>query len=287
MSKATRTPPAGCEFVEVDLADCKATSECFAGFDFCINLAAKIGGIGYFHKYPATILSENNKIYSSTFEAAVRHRYERMIYFSSSMVFESTTRFPSCESDLAEIPSPVSAYGFSKLTGEYYCQAFWKEFRLPFTIIRPFNAFGPNETPEEEVGYAHAIPDLVRKVLEGQQPIEILGDGEQTRCFTHVEDIAMATICAIESPKAINEDFNIGTSEETRILDLAKMIWTACNKPGEPSFKFVPSFDYDIRRRVPDVEKARLFLGWQAKWRIRDRLPEVVAWIREATLAQN
>ncbi len=287
LSKAARMPPPGCELIQMDLTDCRATEQAFVGFDVCVNLAAKLGGIGFFHRYPATVLDQNNKIYSSTFEAAVHNGYKRMIYFSSSMVFEATGQFPSRESDLAQIPSPITAYGFSKLMGERYCQAFWQEFHLPYTILRPFNAFGIYEKPGVEVGDAHVIPDLIRKVLEGQDPVEILGDGEQTRCFTHVDDVAGATVVAIEQEDAINEDFNIGTQVETRILDLVRMICRACGRVGEPRFHFVPSFEYDIRRRVPDVEKAWRLLGWKPQYKLEDRLPEIVTWIKESIVAKS
>src|SRR3989338_4284800 len=210
------------EFVKADLTDNKATQEAFRGIDVCINAAAKIGGIGYFHKYPATILSENNKLYSSTFEAAVQAKIKRMVYISSSMVFESATHFPSKESDLTKIPPPVSSYGFSKLSGEWYCRAFWDEYKLPFSICRPFNAYGINEFPQKEVGYAHVIPDLARKILSGQYPLEILGNGNQTRCFTHVADIAKAVIAISIHKNGKNQDFNIGTDKEIKMIDLAK-----------------------------------------------------------------
>ena len=185
-----------CEFLKIDLTNKEVALKALDGMDICIHLAAKIGGIGYFHKYPATILSENNKMYSAVFEAAVEKKIKRIIYLSSSMVFESTKKFPSKESDLEKIPPPVSSYGFSKLVGEWYCKAFHDEYGLNYTIIRPFNAYGINEAPGEEVGYAHVIPDLIKKILSGQYPLELLGNGQQTRCFTHVSDIARGIIIA-------------------------------------------------------------------------------------------
>lgn len=269
------------EFVKLDLTDARETKEVFKGVDKCINLAAKIGGIGYFHRVPAEILSENNKIYSSTFEAAVENKIDRMVYLSSSMVFESTDKFPSKESDITEVPPPISAYGFSKLSGEWYCRAFNEQYGLNYTIIRPFNAYGINEFPGEEIGYAHVIPDLVKKMLEGQNPVELLGDGQQTRCFTHVSDIANGIITAMESEKGINQDFNISNDEETKIVDLAKKIFEIIQPEKEFQAKFVPGFKYDIKRRVPDVSKARELLGWEAKVKMKEGLTEVVEWLKE------
>ena len=268
------------EFIQHDLTEVDRLDELFKGFDICVNMAAKIGGIGYFHKYPATILSENNKIYSGTFEAAARAGMERMVYVSSSMVFESAKEFPSSEEDLSTVPIPISSYGFSKLIGEQYCHAFHDEYDLPFTIIRPFNAFGVNEAPGEDVGYAHVIPDLARKVLDGQDPLEILGDGKQTRCYTHVSDIADGLITALEHPEGLNQDFNISSPEETSVNELADKIYRLCGNEGEPTLANVKGFKYDVQRRYPDVRKAASVLGWNANHKLDDKLPEVIDWIR-------
>lgn len=268
-------------FLKIDLTDHEATLSSFKDIDICINLAAKIGGIGYFHKYPATILSENNKIYSNTFEAAVKYKIKRMVYISSSMVFESTKSFPSKEEDLTKIPIPVTSYGLSKLVGEWYCKAFWEEYKLPYSICRPFNAYGINEYPGEEVGYAHVIPDLIKKILAGTYPLEILGDGEQTRCFTHVSDVADGIITTALSPKAINNDFNIASPQEITIITLAKKLWTLCGKKEKFKINFVPGFKYDIKRRVPDVSKAKKLLYWQAKKNLDQGLLEVIEWMKK------
>jgi UDP-glucose 4-epimerase len=287
LSKEGHQPPPGVDFQKADLTVAGVADELFAGYDACVNLAAKIGGIGYFHEYPATILAENDKLYSASFEAAVRHKMERIVYVSSSMVFESATRFPSKESDLAEIPPPVSAYGFSKLSGEWYCRAFADQFGLNYTICRPFNAYGINEFPGEEVGYAHVIPDLAKKILNGQDPIEILGDGEQTRCFTHVRDIARGIVLALESDRAVNQDFNISSPEETRILDLTRHIFDLCETGREFDWTPVPGFTYDIRRRIPDTVKATEVLGYTAEIGLDEGLREVIAWLRETLGVEN
>lgn len=280
LSKKEARVPDECEFIKVDLTNKSNTLKLFKGVDYCIHLAAKIGGIGYFHKYPATILSENNKLYSSVFEAAVANKIKRIIYVSSSMVFESATKFPSKEDDIRKIPSPVTSYGFSKLIGEQYCIAFKEEYGLNYTICRPFNAYGINEAPGEEVGYAHVIPDIIKKCLNGQYPLEILGSGNQTRCFTHVSDIARGVIIAMESPKAINEDFNLGTEKEIKMIDLAKIIFKLCGSNKPFKVKHVENFKNDVKRRVPSSKKARNLLGWEQKVNLLDELPGVIDWIK-------
>ncbi|MCX6706198.1 MAG: NAD-dependent epimerase/dehydratase family protein [Candidatus Woesebacteria bacterium] len=280
LSKKEAKVPSECEFVKIDLTNKVETVRLFKGVDYCIHLAAKIGGIGYFHKYPATILSENNKLYSSVFESAAANKIKRIIYVSSSMVFESTTKFPSKEEDVRQIPPPVTSYGFSKLIGEQYCVAFKEEYGLDYTICRPFNAYGINEAPGEEVGYAHVIPDLIKKCLQGQYPLELLGDGNQTRCFTHVSDIARGIIMTMESERAVNEDFNLGSEKEMKMIDLAREIFSQCVPNKEFKVKHVSGFKYDIRRRVPLAQKARRLLGWEQEVNLLDELPKLIDWIK-------
>lgn len=287
LSKPESSIKGGYSFIKVDLTDKAQTNKAFKNIDLCINLAAKIGGIGYFHKIPATILSENDKIYSSTFEAAVSNKIERMVYLSSSMVYESTNKFPSKEKDIKQIPPPVSAYGFSKLSGEWYCQAFAQQYGLNYSICRPFNAYGINESPGKEVGYAHVIPDLVKKILSGQHPLELLGNGQQTRCFTHVSDLADGIITVMESKKAINQDFNLANPQEIKIIDLAKMLWSLCGIKKEFKVKFIEPFKHDIQRRVPDVSKAENVLNWKAKIKMEKGLEEVVLWLKSKIKDEN
>lgn len=281
LSKKESEVKTGYEFLKVDLTRKDQANKAFKGIDYCLNLAAKIGGIGYFHKYPATILSENNKIYSATFEAAVENKIKRMIYISSSMVFESAKSFPSKEKDLSITPPPISAYGFSKLSGEWYCHAFHDEYDLPFSICRPFNAYGINEFPGDEIGYSHVIPDLVKKILQGQYPLELLGDGQQTRCFTHIKDLARGIIMVMEAKLAENQDFNIGTSQETKMIDLAKMLWRLCGQKRPFKVKFIKGFVYDVKRRVPEVSKIKRIVGWQPEISLEQGLPEVIAWLKK------
>ena len=135
-----------------------------------IHLAAIVGGIANFHKLPHTLLEVNNGLYNAVFRAALEQRVERLVYVSSSMVFERATEFPTTEEHLLDCPAPRSAYGFSKLAGEVYCRALHDEHGLPYTICRPFNAYGPGELPEDEPGIAHMVPDVIRKVLAGAAP---------------------------------------------------------------------------------------------------------------------
>jgi UDP-glucose 4-epimerase len=251
-----------------------------------IHLAAIVGGIANFHKLPHTLLEVNNGLYNSVFRAALDEEVERLLYVSSSMVFERATEFPTTEEHLADCPAPRSAYGFSKLAGEVYCRALHDEHGLPYTICRPFNAYGPGELPDDEPGIAHMVPDVIRKVLAGVRPLPIFGSGEQTRTLTHVDDIADGIVTALGHPAAENEDFNVSAAEERTVAEIVRIIWEACGEDPEAlELEHLPSFEVDVQRRWPSVEKARRLLGWEARVDLREGIAGTVDWLREQELA--
>src|SRR3954452_10122307 len=273
------------EACEVHTGDLRLVEEARQAADGCthvIHLAAIVGGIANFHKLPHTLLEVNNGLYNAVFRAALDVRVDRLVYVSSSMVFERATQFPTTEEHLVECPAPRSAYGFSKLAGEIYCRALHDEHGLPFTICRPFNAYGPGELPDAEPGIAHAVPDLIRKVLAGQRPLQVFGSGEQTRTITHIDDIADGVVTAMGHPAAANEDFNISASRELTVAEIARVVWEACGKdPEEFELEHLPSFEVDVQRRWPSVEKARRLLGWEARSDVEEGIAATVDWLRE------
>ncbi|PYS49842.1 MAG: NAD(P)-dependent oxidoreductase [Acidobacteria bacterium] len=272
------------EFIKADLRDRAEAEGVFEGVDVCFHLAAKIGGIKYFHDYPATILNENNLILASVFGAATRKR-TKIVYVSSSMVFEKTSIFPSPESAVLESPPPVTHYGFSKLVGEYYCRAFNEEHGVPYTICRPFNAYGPGEFPEDEPGIAHVIPDLAKKVLRGDYPLEIMGSGHQVRCYTYMTDIADGIVTAGLDRRGENEDFNVGDDTPTSVEQLARKVWELCGRTEPFQLSHVPALEHDIQRRIPDVSKIESVLGWRVKNSLDDGLRSTIDWLRTPATA--
>jgi UDP-glucose 4-epimerase len=272
----------GCEVRTGDLRDLNEARAAMAGCSHVIHLAAIVGGIANFHKLPHTLTEVNNALYNSVVRAALDRDVERFVYVSSSMVFERAETFPTPEEYLVDCPVPRSAYGFSKLTGEVYCRAAHDEHGLPYTICRPFNAYGPGEMPDDEPGIAHAVPDLIRKALTGRAPLEIFGSGEQTRTLTHVDDIAAGIATAMASPAGLNEDFNISASRELTVAEIARIVWEACgNDPAAFELAHLPSFEVDVQRRWPSVEKARRLLGWEAEIGIERGIAQTVEWLRE------
>ncbi|HTW43667.1 MAG TPA: NAD(P)-dependent oxidoreductase [Solirubrobacteraceae bacterium] len=271
----------GCEVHTGDLRAPQQARMATHGCSHVIHLAAIVGGIANFHKLPHTLTEVNNALYNAVVRAALDVEVERFVYVSSSMVFERAELFPTPEEHLPQCPVPLSAYGFSKLTGEVYCRAAHDEHGLPYTICRPFNAYGPGELPDAEPGIAHAVPDLIEKVLSGQRPLQIFGSGEQTRTLTHVDDIADGVVTAMSSPKGLNEDFNISAARELTVAEIARIVWETCGEhPDAFELEHLPTFAVDVQRRWPSVEKARRLLGWEAKIGVEDGIAATVRWLR-------
>ena len=280
LSKGTASSiPDSVDYLEGDVAEPDVCARAMKDVDVCFHLAARIGGIGYFHRYPAEILDENNLMLSTVFRRAT-DLGTKIVYVSSSMVFERATEFPTPEEALDRSPPPFSAYGFSKLVGEWYCRAFHEQYGTPFAIARPFNAYGPGEYPEDEPGLAHVIPDLIKKILSGDRPISIFGDGSQTRSFTYVDDVADAIVTIGTDPRADAEDFNVGTGVETSIRELLATLWALCGAEGDPQVVTSDPLPVDVRRRIPRVTKIRDTLEWTAATPLAEGLRRTVAWYR-------
>ena len=283
-------------FVEGDAKDERLLTGLAAECDVFVAGAARIGGIAYFHEYAYDLMAENERIIAASFDAAIaahrRGRLERIVVISSSMVFENATVFPTPEGHERACPPPSSTYGFQKLACEYFAQGAWQQYRLPYTICRPFNcvgigerrALGDKDIPSGNISLAmsHVVPDLVQKVLKGQDPLHILGAGGQVRCYTYGGDLARGIATAMFHPKAVNEDFNLSTSRSTTVLELAGLIWRKVHGDAKP-FRYVsdPPFPYDVQMRVPETTKAREVLGFEARTTVSEMLDEVIPWVRD------
>jgi UDP-glucose 4-epimerase len=283
-------------FVQGDAKDTALLKELVGGCDHFVACAAMIGGIAYFHQFAYDLIAENERITAAAFDAALEgHRagtLRKITVLSSSMVFENATRFPTPESHLAECPPPTSTYGFQKLACEYFARGAWQQYRLPYTICRPFNCVGIGErralTDKEilsgnvKLAMSHVVPDLVQKILKGQDPLHILGSGQQVRCYTYGGDLARGIVTAIVHEGATNQDFNLSTPVATNVLELAQLIWAKVHGPDRP-FAFVSDqpFDHDVAMRVPDVSKAREVLGFEASTPLDRVLDEVIPWVKE------
>ena len=283
------------KFLQADAKDVGIMKDLIADCDTVLASAAMIGGISYFHEFAYDLMAENERILASTMDAAIwafkNRKLKKVNVLSSSMVYESATSFPTKEGAERTSPPPLSTYGFQKLACEYFCQGAWEQFKLPYTIIRPFNCVGTGEkralcdkeifSGNVQLAMSHVVPDLVQKIMKGQDPLHILGDGGQVRHYTYAGDLARGIRLCIESEKAYNQDFNLSTPISTSVLELAEVIWKRL-KPGVP-FRYTSDapFKYDVQKRVPDVSKAKDLLGFDAKTDLNTILDEVIPWIQK------
>jgi nucleoside-diphosphate-sugar epimerase len=282
-------------FVNGDAKNIDLLKELLTDCDQILAAAAMIGGISYFHEFAYDLLAENERITAATFDAAIwafqNRKLQKINVLSSSMVFESVTDFPTKEGAERTNPPPLSTYGFQKLACEYFAQGAHEQYGLPYTVIRPFNCVGIGEkralcdkevySGNVKLAMSHVVPDLVQKVLKGQDPLHILGNGNQIRHYTYAGDLARGIRICIEHPNALNESFNLSTPVSTTVIELAQAIWRKL-KPNVP-FRYVSDepFKYDVQKRVPDVTKAKNMLGFEATTSLDEILDEVIPWIRK------
>ena len=286
-------------FVEGDARDVALMTELLADCDHFIAGAALIGGISYFHAYAYDLLATNERIIASSCDAAIaahrNGRLKKVTYLSSSMVFESTGHWPSAEGDQHRIPPPRSSYGFQKLAVEYFARAAWDQYRLPYTVVRPFNCVGIGEgralgdvevaSGNVKLAMSHVVPDLVQKIVKGQDPLHILGDGHQIRHYTYGGDLAKGIVECMASDAALNDDFNISTAESTSVRELAAVIWRKIKGDVPLNLVCDPAYEHDVQKRVPDVSKARDVLGFECTTSLDQMLDEVIPWVTEAVRA--
>lgn len=277
-----------------DAKDAGLLRELLADCDQFVAGAAIIGGISLFHELAYDLLAENERITAAAFDAAIRaHReakLQKITVVSSSMVYESASVYPTPEGEQRRCPPPHSTYGFQKLATEYFAQGAHEQYKLPYTIVRPFNCVGVGEkraladkeimSGNVKLAMSHVVPDLVQKVLKGQDPLHILGDGRQVRHYTYGGDLARGIRLAIESPAALNNDFNLSTAQSTTVLELAELIWRKVR--GDEPFRYVSDkpYPYDVQKRIPAVEKAKRLLGFEATTTLSEALDEIIPWIK-------
>lgn len=285
------------ELVVGDVQDVELMTKVLSDADHFIAGAALIGGISYFHTYAYDLLAKNERIIASSVDAAIaahkNGRLKKVTYMSSSMVFESTDRWPSKEGDERLVPPPLSSYGFQKLAVEYFARAAWDQYKLPYTILRPFNCVGIGESRalgdveihsgNVQLAMSHVVPDLVQKIFKGQDPLHILGAGDQVRHYTYGGDLARGIVMSLEHPDAANNDFNISTAEGHTVKELAEVIWRKIKGPDVPlNIVSDEGFEHDVQKRVPDVSKAKNVLGFEATTTLDEMLDEVIPWIENA-----
>ncbi|HET9058665.1 MAG TPA: GDP-mannose 4,6-dehydratase [Acidimicrobiales bacterium] len=262
-------------FVQGSVLDELAVDQAVRSCDVVVHLAAAVG-VKLIVEEPLYSLTTNIRGAIAVLEAA--HRYRRKVMVaSSSEIYGKNSSVPLNEQSDRVLGSPAVArwaYSTSKAVDEILAYAYHRERDLPTIVVRLFNTVGPRQSP----AYGMVIPRLVRQALAGQ-PLTVYGDGTQTRCFCHVLDVVRALTGLLDEPAAEGDVFNIGSSEEISIAELARLIAT---KTGSSSDVVYTPYDVayetgfeDMARRVPDTRKIRELTGWEAERRLVQILEDV------------
>jgi nucleoside-diphosphate-sugar epimerase len=274
------------QFIKADLTDKPSVDKLIENSrpDYIIQAAATIYGVGGFNKYCADMYKDIT-LHENVLSAAVKAGLvKKVVYISSSMVYENCPQIedtPVYEDMPDKFPAPYTDYGLSKFVGERLSQAYFKQHGLPYTIWRPFNIITPYEKSEAEdqIGISHVFADYIQNiVVDRVHPLPIIGDGEQVRCFTWIEEVAAGIVDNLENPETVNETYNLGNPEPITMKQLAEKIMTIASEEFKmfPSYQmeYKTTFNYnnDVRVRIPDVHKARKDLKWEARMKVDDSI---------------
>jgi nucleoside-diphosphate-sugar epimerase len=251
--------------------------------DVVVHLAAAVG-VRLIVESPVRTIETNVHGTELVLELANKKK-KRVVVASTSEVYGKSNRVPFNEEDDLLLGAPTKgrwSYACSKAIDEFLAIAYWREKKLPVTIVRLFNTVGPRQTGR----YGMVIPSLVKQAIMGQ-PLTVFGDGEQSRCFGHVRDVVGALVALIQTPDSTGEIFNVGSDREITINSLAELVreMTESSAPiVHMSYDeaYADGFE-DMRRRVPDLTKIRRLIGYAPRYDIRDILRDVIEHMRNGT----
>ncbi|MEQ1827075.1 MAG: SDR family oxidoreductase [Pirellula sp.] len=260
------------EFVEGDICDPIAVKEALSGIERVFHQAA-LASVPLSLERPldthrACATGTLNMLHMSV-QAGVK----RFVYAASSSAYGDQPTSSKRESDL---PMPLSPYAVAKLTGEYYCQAYFHSFGLETVGIRYFNVYGPRQDPDSP--YSAVIPLFVSRILTGQRPL-IYGDGLQSRDFTYVTNVVHGNLLAADRPNIGGRIINVADGGQTTLLQLLKLLSQLLGKPVEPDFQ--PARVGDVRESLADISLARKLLRYEPQVRLEEGIKRTIAYYRE------
>ncbi|HEY3297476.1 MAG TPA: SDR family oxidoreductase [Armatimonadota bacterium] len=256
--------------VRGDILDAHALDAAMVGVDYVVHHAAEVSAV----KSVEDPMLANEVNVTGTLNVLRSARdcgVKRLVLASSSAIYGDTGREPQSEKNL---PSPLSPYGATKICGEHYCTVFNEIYRLETVRLRYFNVFGPRQNPNSQ--YAAVIPKFADRILAGKE-VHIYGDGEQTRDFIFVKDVARANLIACLHESAPGEVFNIAGGRNLSVNELAELLMTVTGKLV-PIVHDAPNIG-EIKYSASDTRKAREILGFEPNVSIEEGLKQVTAYL--------
>lgn len=277
-SSANLNPAA--RFVQGSILDAGLVADMVGSCDIVVHLAAAVG-VRRIVERPLDSFITNIRGTETVLDAC--HRHGRKVFIASSSEIYGKTRMAASREDDDRITGDVKlarwGYATSKTVDETLAFAYQRELGVPVVIARFFNTVGPRQTD----AYGMVVPTFVRQALDGR-PVTVFGDGAQTRCFCHVSDVVRAVLALLEEEQAEGDVFNVGTTEEIAIADLARRVIMAAGSASE--MRFVPyeeaygeGFE-DMARRIPDTTRIRTLVGWEPTRDLQAILDEMVVYER-------
>jgi UDP-glucose 4-epimerase len=257
----------GFRFVRGDVRDAHVVEDLVSRVDYVVHLAALVS-VPESLRDPVLTHDINVNGTLNLLKASVDYGVERFVYASSCAIYGNAEKLPIKEDCPAK---PVSPYGISKLTAENYVRKYFEDFGLETVCLRYFNVYGPRQAHSD---YSGVITQFIKRVKE-DLPLVIFGDGEQTRDFVYVEDVAEANLLTLKCKNIAGEVFNIGTGVATSINQLANMLLEIANKRD---LKIVhgEAREGDVRHSVADISKASKKLGFTPKITLKNGLKRLL-----------
>jgi GDP-L-fucose synthase len=267
------------KFEKLDLKNIENCIRATKNIDVVFNLAAKMGGVGFNKAHPGTMFYNNIMIDANTLEAARLNNVKRFLVCSSACVYPRLCKVPTPESEgFRSIPEPTnSGYGWAKRMAEFHGRAYACEFGMEIVLARPCNTYGPHDHFNPEI--SHVIPSLIKRIFDGEDPLIIWGDGEQSRAFIYVTDCARGLLEMAEK-YAVADPVNLGTDEEIKIKDLAELIVKLSNR--SPGLYFDTTRPCGYPRRNSDNTKAKEKAGFTAQMELAEGLKRTIEWYKQA-----
>jgi UDP-glucose 4-epimerase len=281
VSNLAHHPPGRVTFLEGAVEDRPLLERAFADVDLVYHMAAVVGVLEVIRR-PLRSLTTNLHSTEAVFEQALR-RQTRVVFASTSEVYGKNTKVPLRETDDGIYGSTAVArwlYAVSKAADEFMALAYAREHGLPVTTVRLFNTTGPRQSGS----YGMVVPRFIRRALL-EEPIQIYGDGSQTRCFTNVFDVVRALTSLAATHDAIGVVVNVGQPDEISIRELAERVRTACDSSSsienlDYESAYGPGFE-DMRRRVPDVTLLRKLIGFAPETPLETTLRQMITVTRD------
>ena len=254
------------KFIQQDLINRDRVFEITQGADAIIHAAAKLYGVLGLLDHRADILGDDTAICGNILQACVVNNIDHIVYMSSSMVYDSCVQdvnIPLIETMTDSCPLPKTDYGLSKLVCERMLEAFRQQYGINYTVWRPFNIVSPHEQAMTEIGFSHVLPDFINNIMiQKLNPLPIIGNGEQIRCFTWIDDVANIIVQHSFGDQAKNQIFNVCNVEPIRMKDIARLVYEfTTGNPDDLEFCTSTNYVHDVKIRIPTIDKLQSVLG--------------------------